>query len=46
MKKIVATLFTILFVFAAVSCSKKDVDSASGIIKIGGVAPLSGNVGG
>lgn len=44
MKKIVATLFTILFVFAAVSCSKKDVDSASGIIKIGGVAPLSGNV--
>ena len=44
MKKIVATLFTILFVFAAVSCSKKDADSASGIIKIGGVAPLSGNV--
>lgn len=44
MKKIVATLFTILFVFAAVSCSKKDADSASRIIKIGGVAPLSGNV--
>ena len=44
MKKIVATLFTILFVFAAVSCSKKDADSAFGIIKIGGVAPLSGNV--
>ena len=44
MKKIVATLFTILFVFAAVSCSKKDAGSAAGIIKIGGVAPLSGNV--
>ena len=44
MKKIVATLFTILFVFAAVSCSKKDAGSAGGIIKSGGVAPLSGNV--
>lgn len=44
MKKIVATVFTILFVFAAVSCSKKDAGSAAGIIKIGGVAPLSGNV--
>ena len=44
MKKIVATVFSILFVFAAVSCSKKDAGSAAGIIKIGGVAPLSGNV--